>query len=86
MDKFDGAYNIEKIQISSTKKFVDPVHIVPVDAPVSLCEQFKCFNVCITVAGTLPHVSTMERNAFEVMMVASHEMVLPATLIPQEGK
>ena len=24
--------------------------------------------------------------AFEVMMLASHEMVLPATLIPQEGK
>ena len=64
MDEFDSVYNIEKIQISSTEKFVDPVHIVPVDAPVSLCEQSKCFNVCITVAGTQPHVSTMERICF----------------------
>ena len=69
-DKFDGVYTIEKIQISSTEKFVGHVHILPIDALVILCEQFKCFNVCITVESTQPHVSTMEWNALEVIMLA----------------
>ena len=30
MDKFDGVYTIEKMLISSTEKFVDPVHIIPI--------------------------------------------------------
>ena len=50
--------------------------MVPIDAPTSVCEQFKCFNVCITVEGTQLHASIVEWNAFEVMMLASREMVL----------
>ena len=37
LDQFDGMSEctIEKIQISTNAKFTDPVHIVPIDAPVS---------------------------------------------------
>ena len=38
---------ISKIEISDREKFADPVHAVPPDAPILLCEQFKCFYVCI---------------------------------------
>ena len=40
---------ITKIEISANEKFADPVHAVPPDAPILLCEQFKCFYVCITM-------------------------------------
>ncbi len=44
--KYEQA-TVIKIEISRTEKFVDPVHIVPMDAPVILCEQFNCYNVCV---------------------------------------
>ena len=31
------------------KKIVDPAHIVSLDTPVIVCEQFGCFNVCIVL-------------------------------------
>lgn len=32
---------------STTEKFMDSCHRVPIDAPISLCDQFRCFHVCI---------------------------------------
>ena len=71
---------IDRVQIASTEKFIDP-HVVPIDAPVSICEQFNCIHVCIFVEG--PPVNATERmsnsrpNAFDVLMASSHEIVLP---------
>ena len=47
--RFGDEMKAEKIShvISKSKKFIDPCHKVPVDAPVTLCDQFGCNNVCI---------------------------------------
>ena len=37
---------ISKVVISKHESFVDPVHTVPLDAPVLLCSQFNCLYVC----------------------------------------
>ena len=37
---------IERTIISNNDKFLDPTHIVPLTAPLSLCDQFKCNFVC----------------------------------------
>ena len=42
---------VEKVEISRNESFTDPVHIVPLDAPVSLCKQFDCLFVCIYTAA-----------------------------------
>ena len=34
----------EKVQIAASEKFTDPVYIVPIDASVSVCDQFKCID------------------------------------------
>ena len=38
LEKFDDLSDksVEKIQISRNESFIDPVHVVPIDAPVSL--------------------------------------------------
>ena len=79
---------ITKIKISANEKFADPVHAVSPDAPIVLCEQFKCFYVCITmekVRSRSLSVPSGERNAFDVWMASSHEIVLPSPLtLPEE--
>ena len=37
---------IERTIISNNDKFLDPTHIVPLTAPLSLCDQFKYNFVC----------------------------------------
>ena len=37
---------VSKVVISKHESFVDPVHTVPLDAPVLLCSQFNCLYVC----------------------------------------
>ena len=51
--RFGDEMKAEKIShvISKSKKFIDPCHKVPVDAPVTLCVQFGCNNVCIYPRG-----------------------------------
>ena len=39
---------VEKVEICANDKFVD-AHIVPIDAPVRLTEQFKCSCMCLSV-------------------------------------
>ena len=43
-----------KIEICKNESFSDPVHVVPIDAPVSLCEKFQCFHVCLYVEEESP--------------------------------
>ena len=38
---------VEKILISKSEKIIDPAHIVSLDTPVIVCEQFGCFYVCV---------------------------------------
>ena len=46
LDKLDMTQvSIELVQIAANEKFTDPVH-VPIDAPVIICDQFKCMHVC----------------------------------------
>lgn len=82
---------VTKVQISRTEKFLDPVHVVPLDAPVILCEQFNCYNVCVYVAMESGCTSTNSTslsatNAFGILMSAASTRALPPCLEPPEGK
>ena len=88
LDKFEGLSKgtIKKIQISKDEKFIDP-HIVPVDAPVSLCDQFSCANVCIFISADSAEAATSRSgpNAFDRLMASSREIVLPPVLTAPSG-
>ena len=77
---------VSKIEISGNKPH--PVHMVPIDAPLNLCEQFKCSNVLITVEGEpcVDQMASSQRNAADVLMEASRRLVLPVALVPPAGK
>ena len=79
---------IDKIQISSNEKFIDPVHVVPESAPVSLCDQFQCSFVCIHIeaAERVPVSTGTPVNALQVLLQKSHEFVLPPKNVPPHGK
>ena len=78
--------SIEKVQTAASEKFTDPVHIVPIDAPVSLCDQFKCMHVCISIEHSVRElISETRPNAFNVLMASSHDIVLPPILTPPDG-
>ena len=64
-------------------KFTDPVHVAPLDAPVIICDQFKCMHVCISIEDTVRKPpSERQPNAFEVLMASSRDIVLPNKLSP----
>ena len=77
---------IMKIEISANEKFADPVHAVPLDTPILLCEQFKCFYVCITMEKERSRYLSVPSGERNVLMASSHEIVLPSPLTPPEGK
>ena len=81
---------ITRIVIARTEKFTDPTHIVPADAPMILCEQFKCFHACLYVEEPSHSMETesvsIQRNAFDLLMAATCERVLPKAVEPPEGK
>ena len=74
----------KRIEICKT----DPVHVVPIDAPVSFCEQFQCFHVCIIYveeeSPTSLCVPSGQKNALDILMASSREVVLPPLLSPLE--
>ena len=77
---------VEKVEICANDKFVD-AHIVPIDAPVRLTEQFKCSCVCLSLeSDEVSQSSGTRKNAAEVLMASSRQIVLPAPLTPPEGK
>ena len=88
LDKLDVTQvSIELIQIAANEKFTDPVHVVPIDAPVIICDQFKCMHVCITIESMETiHASERRPNAFCVLMASSRDVVLPPKLSPPDGK
>ena len=59
---------------------------MPTDAPVSLCNQFACANVCVFISESVEAASRgMSRsgpNAFDRLMASSREIVLPPALTP----
>ena len=81
---------ITNIVIAKTEKFTDPTHIVPADAPIILCEQFNCFYACLYVEESSRNMEnesvSTRRNAFDVLMAATCERVLPKAIEPPEGK
>lgn len=81
---------LTKIAISRTEKFTDPVHVVPPDAPIILCEQFNCFYACLTISPDTMNSESSQpmhsKNAFDVLMASSYERVLPRVVEPNEGK
>ena len=79
---------ISHVVISKNEKFIDPCHRVPADAPVSLCDQFGCVNVCIylqSVESTSASL-TAERTIASVLIERSREIVLPQPISSPEGK
>ena len=85
LNRFEGLSDrtVEKIQISKNENFIDPVHLVPIDAPVSLCSQFGCANVCVFIAESEVAPREMSRsgpNAFDRLMASSREITLPPAL------
>ena len=88
LDKLDMTQVcIELVQIASNEKFSDPVHVIPIDAPVIICDQFKCMHVCITIESMETiRVSEQRPNAFDVLMASSRDVVLPPKLSPPDGK
>ena len=88
LEQLDGLEEtIEKIEISKNESFVDPVHVVPVDAPVSLCKQFDCSFVCIHIAqrDSVPSDEASMPNALLRLMESSCRLVLPETIPTPDG-
>ena len=82
---------IEKVLICADGKFILP-QIVPINAPISIADQFKCSYVCIFVepeqmeTSTTSTVSGPLRSASEVLMQSSRQVELPSPLVPPAGK
>ena len=68
---------INKIQISSNEKFIDPVHVVPESAPLSLCNQFKCMFVCIHTEGAegAPVSTATPVNALQLLLEKAQDQI-----------
>ena len=83
LENFDDLSDksIEKIQISRNESFIDPVHVVPIDAPVSLCQQFICANVCVYISSDSTSRGMSGPNVFDRLMANSREIVLPPALL-----
>ena len=78
LGKFDMTeVTIEKVEIYTNEKFLD-AHIVPIDGPVSLAEQFKCHYVSQS--------SDILRVAAKVLMDSSQQVVFLAPVTTPEGK
>ncbi len=44
LDKIPEEAVVEKILISKSEKLLDPSHIVSLDTPIAVCEQYGCYN------------------------------------------
>lgn len=77
---------VKKVEISRNESFTDPIHIVPLGAPVSLYKQFDCLFVCIYTAA--PDTTTSESsmpNAFQRLMESSRRLLLSEPIPPPGG-
>ena len=66
---------------------MDPVHIVPLDAPVSLCKHFDCSFDCIhiTQRDSVPSNEASMPDAFVRLMESSRRLVLPEAFATPDG-
>lgn len=71
---------VSHVVISKNEKFIDPCHRVPADAPLSVCDQFGCLNVCVYLESSTTISLTTERTVTSVLMERSREIVLPQPL------
>ena len=58
----DGSFSSEQVRlviISKNDQFIDPVHEVPLDSPVQLCQQYG-LNVCYFLMPEHETVSTAQ--------------------------
>ena len=61
---------VTRVVTSKNDRFVDPVHEVPLDSPVELCQQYGV-NVCYYLMPERNESRAQQRNAFEIMMQSS---------------
>lgn len=80
------AETINQVVISKNEKYLDPCHKVPIDAPVSLCDQFGCLFVCLYLSEMQTTGVVPTRTIASVLMESSRELVLPDPATPAEGK
>ena len=69
-----GEELVEKVVISTNDKFVDPCHIVPLSAPVSVCDRFQCNFVCfyLMMEAEGERAGNVARNASTILMSSGH--------------
>jgi len=80
LDKLDlQEMSVAQVEISTNEKFNDPVHTVPINAPLSLTDQFKCSFVRFSLESgpQQPMDPQAGRNAADLLMAASRRIVLP---------
>ena len=80
------AETIHEVIISNNDKFIDPRHKVPIDAPVSVCDQFGCMYVCLYLTEKETTRPAPARTISDVLMGYSLELVLPDPAKPLEGR
>ena len=68
------------------EKYLDPCRNMPIDAPVSLCDQFSCLFVCLYLSEMQTTGLVPTRTIASVLMESSQELVLPDPATPAEGK
>ena len=70
-----GGRSVSRILLCKNEKFVDPVHEVPLDAPLVLCEQYGQ-NVCYYLTEheqMSTHTFSPTPSVFEVLMSSSRK-------------
>ena len=80
------AETIREVHISNNEIFVDPCHKVPIDAPVSVCNQFGCMYVCLYLMEWEAARCAPARTIRDVLMEHSQELVIPDPAKPLEGR
>ena len=79
---------IEKVVICKNDRFID-VQEVSIDLPVFICKQFECKFICFMLKKDEQIAVSSNvggRNAFEIMMNRSRELVLPPSSVEMDGK
>ena len=80
------AETINEVIVSNNDKFIiDPHQKVPIDAPVSACDQFGCMYVCLYLTEKETTRPAPARTISDVLMGCSLELVLPDAAKPMEG-
>ena len=70
---------VTRVVTSRNERFTDPVHEVPIDSPIQLCEQYG-YNVCFYLAPEItrqPVGNKQRKNAFDILMENARERRRP---------